>query len=95
MLELISNAAEANVSTEACSKHSALLVEPNGRSRTKLDALRDGLLIVASNMYYDNKISNSEYNDICSALITIRDILNKVEVRKELDKKWAQPHSEN
>ena len=29
MLELTSNAAEANVSTEACSKHSALLVEPN------------------------------------------------------------------
>ena len=67
----------------------------NGRSRTELDALKDGLLIVASNMYYDNKISNSEYNDICGALITIRDILNKVEVRKKLDKKWAQPHSEN
>ena len=46
-------------------------------------------------MYYDDKISNSEYNDICGALITIRDILNKAEVRKELDKKWAQPHSEN
>ena len=66
-----------------------------GRSRKELDALRDGLLIVASNMYYDNKISNGEYNDIVGALITIRDILDKAEAHKELDKKWAQPHSEN
>ena len=59
----------------------------NGRSRTELDALKDRLLIVASNMYYDDKISNSEYNDICGALVIIRDTLNKAEVRKELDKK--------
>lgn len=66
-----------------------------GRSRKELDAFKDGVLIVAGNMYYDDKISNSEYNDIVGALITIRDVLNKAEVRKELDKKWAQPHSEN
>ena len=66
-----------------------------GRSRKELDAFKDGVLVVAGNMYYDDKISNSEYNDICGALITIRDVLNKAEVRKEFDKKWAQPHSEN
>ena len=65
-----------------------------GRSRTEFDALKEGALVVASNMYYDDKISNGEYNDICGALITIRDILDKAEARKELNKKWAQPHSE-
>ena len=66
-----------------------------GRSRKELDAFKDGVLVVAGNMYYDDKISNSEYNDICSALVIIRDTLNKAEVRKEFDKKWAQFHSEN
>ena len=65
-----------------------------GRSRKELDAFKDGVLVVAGNMYYDDKISNGEYNDIVGALITIRDILDKAEARKEFDKKWAQPHSE-
>lgn len=65
-----------------------------GRSRKELDAFKDGVLVVAGNMYYDDKISNGEYNDIVGALITIRDILDKAEAREKLDKKWAQPHSE-
>lgn len=65
-----------------------------GRSRKELDAFKDGVLVVAGNMYYDDKISNGEYNDIVGALITIRDILDKAEAREELNKKWAQPHSE-
>lgn len=66
-----------------------------GRSRKELDAFKDGVLVVAGNMYYDDKITNGEYNDIVGALITIRDILDKADARKELNKKWAQPHSEN
>lgn len=65
-----------------------------GRSRKELDAFKDGVLVVAGNMYYDDKISNGEYNDIVSALITIRDILDKAEAREKLADKWAQPHSE-
>lgn len=65
-----------------------------GRSRAELDAFKDGVLVVAGNMYYDDKISNGEYNDIVGALITIRDILDKAKAREELNKKWAQPHSE-
>ena len=76
-------------------KNSKLKDLIDGRSRTELDALKDGLLIVAGNMYYDDKISNGEYNDIVGALITIRDILDKAEAREKLADKWAQPHSEN
>lgn len=65
-----------------------------GRSRKELDAFKDGVLVVAGNMYYDDKISNSEYNDIVGALITIRDILDKAEAREKLADKWAQPYSE-
>lgn len=65
-----------------------------GRSRKELDAFKDGVLVVAGNMYYDDKISNGEYNDIVGALITIRDILDKAEAREKLNKEWAQPHSE-
>lgn len=50
----------------------------NGRSKAELEALKEGVLIVASNMFYDNKITNSQYNDICGALIEIRDILENV-----------------
>jgi hypothetical protein len=39
-------------------------------------------MIVAGNMYYDDKLSNSEYNDIVGAIIQIRDILDKAEARK-------------
>ena len=65
-----------------------------GRSRKELDAFKDGVLVVAGNMYYDDKISNGEYNDIVGALITIRDILDKAEAREKLADKWAQSHSE-
>lgn len=50
----------------------------DGRSKAELEALKEGVLIVASNMFYDNKITNSQYNDICGALIEIRDILENV-----------------
>ena len=49
----------------------------DGRSRAELDACKDGLLVVAGNMFYDDKLSNSQYNDIVGALIQIRDILDK------------------
>ena len=62
-----------------------------GRSRKELDAFKDGVLVVAGNMYYDDKISNGEYNDIVGALITIRDILDKAEAREKLADKWARP----
>lgn len=57
----------------------------DGRTREELDVLKDGVLVVASNMYYDDKISNGEYNSICGALIQIRDILDKAEARKGFD----------
>ena len=60
-----------------------------GRSRKELDAFKDGVLVVASNMYYDDKISNGEYNDIVGALITIRDILDKAEAREKFADKWG------
>ena len=65
-----------------------------GRSRKELDAFKDGVLVVAGNMYYDDKISNGEYNDIVGALITIRDILDKAEACEKLADKWAQSHYE-
>ena len=46
-----------------------------GRTEAELNACRDALLIIASNMYSDSKIGNSDYNDICDALIKIRDII--------------------
>lgn len=46
-----------------------------GRTEAELNTCRDALLIIASNMYSDDKIGNSDYNDICSALIKIRDII--------------------
>jgi hypothetical protein len=49
----------------------------DGRSRAELDACKDGLLVVAGNMFYDDKLSNSQYNDIVGALIQIRDILDR------------------
>lgn len=54
-----------------------------GRTRNELNALKDGPLIVASNMYSDGKISNSDYNDICGALVKIRDILDNSEAYKK------------
>lgn len=49
----------------------------DGRSREELDACKDGILVVASNMFYDGKLSNKQYNDIVGALIQIRDILDE------------------
>jgi hypothetical protein len=49
----------------------------DGRSRAELDACKDGLLVVVGNMFYDDKLSNSQYNDIVGALIQIRDILDR------------------
>jgi hypothetical protein len=49
----------------------------DGRSRAELDACKDGILVVAGNMFYDDKLSNSQYNDIVGALIQIRDILDR------------------
>ena len=46
-----------------------------GRTEVELNACRDALFIIASNMYSDDKIGNSDYNDICGALIKIRDII--------------------
>ena len=46
-----------------------------GRTEVELNACRDALLIIASNMYSDSKIGNSDYNGICDALIKIRDII--------------------
>ena len=54
-----------------------------GRTRNELGPLKDRLLIVASNMYSDGKISNSDYNDICGALVKIRDILDNSEACKK------------
>lgn len=53
-----------------------------GRERPQLDACKEGVMIVAGNMYYDDKLSNSEYNDIVGAIIQIRDILDKAEARR-------------
>ena len=58
-----------------------------GRTREELDALKDGVLIVASNMYYDDKLYNGEYNDICGALIQIRDILDAADRRRSQSSK--------
>lgn len=46
-----------------------------GRTEAELNACRDALLIIASNMYSDSKIGNSDYNGICDALIKIGDII--------------------
>jgi len=50
----------------------------NCRNKAELEACKDAILIIASNMYYDDKITNSQYNDICGALIEIRDVLENV-----------------
>ena len=52
-----------------------------GRTKTELDLCKDALLIVASNMYYDDKLTNGEYNDVCDALCKIRDIVENHDKR--------------
>lgn len=50
----------------------------NGRTKEDFVAVKDALLIIASNMYYDDKLTNSQYNEVCKELCNLRDIMNKV-----------------
>jgi hypothetical protein len=49
----------------------------NGRTKEDFNAVKDVLLIIASNMYYDDKLTNDQYNDVCKQLCNLRDIMNK------------------
>ena len=49
----------------------------NGRTKEDFVAVKDVLLIIASNMYYDDKLTNDQYNDVCKQLCNLRDIMNK------------------
>lgn len=50
----------------------------NGRTKEDFVAVKDALLIIASNMYYDDKLTNSQYNEVCKELCNLRDTMNKV-----------------
>jgi hypothetical protein len=49
----------------------------NGRTKEDFNAVKDVLLIIASNMYYDDKLTNDQYNEVCKQLCNLRDIMNK------------------
>lgn len=49
----------------------------NGRTKEDFVAVKDVLLIIASNMYYDDKLTNAQYNEVCKELCNLRDIMNK------------------
>lgn len=49
----------------------------NGRIKEDFVAVKDVLLIIASNMYYDDKLTNDQYNEVCKELCNLRDIMNK------------------
>jgi hypothetical protein len=49
----------------------------NGRTKEDFNAVKDVLLIIASNMYYDDKLTNDQYNEVCKELCNLRDIMNK------------------
>jgi hypothetical protein len=49
----------------------------NGRTKEDFVAVKDVLLIIASNMYYDDKLTNDQYNEVCKELCNLRDIMNK------------------
>ena len=49
----------------------------NGRTKEDFVAVKDVLLIIASNMYYDDKLTNDQYNEVCKQLCNLRDIMNK------------------
>lgn len=50
----------------------------DGRTKEDFVAVKDALLIIASNMYYDDKLTNHQYNEVCKELCNLRDIMNKV-----------------
>lgn len=50
----------------------------DGRTKEDFVAVKDALLIIASNMYYDDKLTNRQYNEVCKELCNLRDIMNKV-----------------
>ena len=50
----------------------------NGRTKEDFVAVKNALLIIASNMYYDDKLTNNQYNEVCKELCNLRDIMNKV-----------------
>ena len=49
----------------------------NGRTKEDFVAVKDVLLIIASNMYYDDKLTNDQYNEVCKQLCNLRDTMNK------------------
>lgn len=49
----------------------------NGRTKEDFVAVKDALLIITSNMYYDDKLTNSEYNEICGLLMSMNEIVAK------------------
>ena len=51
----------------------------NGRTKEDFVAVKGALLIIASNMYSDDKLTNSQYNEVCKELCNLRDIMNKVQ----------------
>lgn len=50
----------------------------DGRTKEDFVAVKDALLIIASNMYYDDKLTIHQYNEVCKELCNLRDIMNKV-----------------
>ena len=51
----------------------------NGRTKEDFVAVKDALLIIVSNMYSDDKLTNSQYNEVCKELCNLRDIMNRVQ----------------
>ena len=50
----------------------------DGRTKEDFVAVKGALLIIASNMYYDDKLTIHQYNEVCKELCNLRDIMNKV-----------------
>lgn len=50
----------------------------DGRTKEDFVTVKNALLIIASNMYYDDKLTIHQYNEVCKELCNLRDIMNKV-----------------
>lgn len=52
----------------------------NGRTKEDFVAVNYALLSIASNLHYDDKLTNYQYNEVCN----LRDIINLESLKKNL-----------